>query len=102
MQYNILIADDYDINRNLVKVILHNKIEGVNFFEAENGFQVMQIISDTDIDLIILDLIMPAKDGFQVLEEIKMNDKYKEIPVIIIKSTHKDSLIVSHSIGYTS
>lgn len=86
MKFNILIADDYDTNRNLVKIVLQNKIEGVQFFEAENGFQVMEIISDTDIDLIILDLVMPEKDGFQVLEEIKVHEKYKEIPIIVNSS----------------
>ena len=86
MPYNIMIADDYDINRNLIKVILQNKIDGVNFFEAENGLHVMKIISDTDIDLIILDLVMPEKDGFQVLKEIKRNDRYKEIPIIVNSS----------------
>ena len=65
MNNNILIADDYDTNRNLIKIILKTKIEGVNFFEAENGFQVMKLISNTAIDLIILDLIMPENHPFQ-------------------------------------
>ena len=86
MQYNILIADDYDTNRNLIKIILKTKVEGVSFFEAENGFQVMKLISNTAIDLIILDLIMPEMDGFQVLEELEKDDKYKEIPVIVNSS----------------
>jgi phosphoserine phosphatase RsbU/P len=86
MSYNILIADDYDINRNLIKVILKNKIKAVNFFEAENGLEVMKIISFTDIDLIILDLVMPEKDGFEVLQEIKGSSKHKKIPIIVNSS----------------
>ena len=86
MGYNVLIADDFDVNRKLIEAFLKNRIDGINFFEAEDGVQALNIISETDIDLIILDLVMPEKGGFAVLEELSAHTAYKEIPVIVNSS----------------
>lgn len=86
MSYRILIADDATINRKLIKDILSNSIGGIDFFEAENGNEVLKILSKTSIDLILLDLVMPEMDGFETLKIIKENDQYKDIPVIVNSS----------------
>lgn len=80
---NILIADDVAMNRMLIKSILKDKIENVEYFEAVNGVEVLEIVRNNQIDLIILDLIMPIKDGFDTLEELKLSFKFKHIPVIV-------------------
>ncbi len=81
MEYNILIADDAMMNRALVKNVLFSKLEDVQFVEAENGVEVLKTVSEQDIHLIILDLIMPLKDGYETLIELKANPLYKDIPV---------------------
>lgn len=86
MEYNILIADDAMMNRALVKNVLFSKLEDVQFVEAENGVEVLKIVSEQDIHLIILDLIMPLKDGYETLIELKANPLYKDIPVIVNSS----------------
>lgn len=86
MHYNILIADDFDVNRNIIKGILRSRIENVNFFEADNGNQVMDILTEAEIDLIILDLVMPEMDGFQVLKACENHKHLSEIPVIVNSS----------------
>lgn len=83
MGYNILIVDDVFINRKLMKSVLKNSIENITFFDAEDGFEAMDIISSLNIDLVILDLMLPGKDGYEVLNDIKTNNAYKEIPVIV-------------------
>ncbi len=83
MLYKILVVDDMVVNRKLMKKVLKNSVEEVYFYEAEDGFQAIDLVREKDIDLVILDLMMPGKDGYQVLREIKGNAETKEIPVIV-------------------
>ena len=83
MLYKILVVDDMVVNRKLMKKVLKNSVEEVYFYEAEDGFQAIEMVKEKEIDLVILDLMMPGKDGYQVLREIKGNPETKEIPVIV-------------------
>lgn len=83
MSYNILIADDVFVNRKLMKLILSKKLGDLVFYEAENGIDALKIIGENEIDLIILDLMMPEKDGYEVLGELKSSNMYNDIPVIV-------------------
>ncbi len=83
MHYNVLIVDDMPVNRKLMKKVLKNSVEEVNFYEAEDGYQALEMLEKKEIDLIILDLMMPGKDGYQVLREIKGQEHLKDIPVIV-------------------
>lgn len=81
--YNILIADDVSMNRMLIRSILKNKLKDIEYFEAENGEVVLEVVKNHTIDLIILDLIMPVKDGFETLKFLKSSMLYHHIPVIV-------------------
>ncbi len=83
MHYNVLIVDDMPVNRKLMKKVLKNSVEEVTFYEAEDGFQALEMLERKEIDLIILDLMMPGKDGYQVLREIKEQEDLMDIPVIV-------------------
>jgi twitching motility two-component system response regulator PilH len=48
-------------------------------------------VKSEKIDLIILDVVMPKKNGFQVCRDIKSNDQYKNIPVIMVTSKDQES-----------
>lgn len=85
---NILVVDDVMVNRMLVKKILLNALEDINILEAEDGFKAMKIIAQNDISVVILDVMMPDKDGIEVLEEIKTSPKYKNISVIMCSAIH--------------
>lgn len=89
MGYNILIADDIPVNSHLMVAILKNALINATYFIAEDGNQTVNYIYNHDIDLIILDLLMPEKDGFEVLREIKGQDLYKEIPIIVNSALEK-------------
>lgn len=82
MNNNILIVDDMAVNRKQIKLVLKDMAE-IDFYEAEDGFQAIKEVEDHDIDLIILDLMMPGKDGFDVLRELKANLNFKDIPIIV-------------------
>ncbi len=83
MMYNILIADDVAMNRMLIRSILKSKLDNINYFEAEDGDAVIETVKHHSIDLIILDLIMPVKDGFETLQYLKSHSLYHHIPVIV-------------------
>lgn len=77
----VLIAEDDKYLRNAIRV----KLEKAGFLvvTAEDGQEAMNYL-ETDLpDVIILDLVMPVKDGFSVLEEVKSNSMTKKIPVVV-------------------
>jgi len=86
----ILICDDEVLIRNVIKEYL--LIENYEVYEAEDGFEAIEIVKQNDIDLVIMDIMMPKLDGYQAIREIK---KIKDIPCIILsaRSEEFDKLI---------
>ena len=76
---NILITDDSFIMRRWLKKIL--KDDDYKIFEAPNGNEAMAIVKSQEIDLIILDLLMPEFDGFYFLDSLKEQNIEKNIIV---------------------
>lgn len=83
MAYHILVADDASMNRILIKDILAKSLENVTFEEAINGVEVLEIVDKTEIDLIILDLVMPVMNGYETLKRLKRHPQHHDIPVIV-------------------
>jgi DNA-binding response OmpR family regulator len=77
----ILIGEDDDFLAMAYKVKLVKADFEVQI--ARDGNEIISMLSEFNPDLIILDIIMPKKDGFEALKEIKANSKWKNIPVII-------------------
>jgi len=88
----ILIVDDEPDIVNLTEKFL--KLENLETLTANNGKEAMEIIKEKHdkISLILLDIMMPGKSGYSVLEEIKTHDVYKKILVILftVKSFNED------------
>jgi DNA-binding response OmpR family regulator len=87
----VLLADDESRMRKLVKDFLSKK--DIMVLEAENGEQACDIFfSDKDIALVILDVMMPKMDGWQVVREIR---QYSKIPIIMLtaKADERDELL---------
>ena len=88
----ILIVDDEPDIVNLTEKFL--KLGGFKTLTCSNGKEAMEIISEKHeiISLVLLDIMMPGKSGYSVLEEIKSNEKYKNILVILftVKSFNED------------
>ena len=83
----ILIADDSEINRALLMEILG---DGYDYLEAENGVQAVEILRRrTDIALVLLDIVMPLMDGFDVLRIMRCYSWLDEIPVIMISAAEE-------------
>lgn len=79
----ILVADDSEINRSILSDILSGEFE---ILEAENGRQALETIEKLgrELALVLLDIIMPVMDGFQVLEGMRDGGWLDDIPVIIM------------------
>lgn len=86
MGNRILIADDININRKLIKKVLQKKIQGLEIIEAKSGDEVLRLLFTMQIDLLILDLMMPVVNGYEVLKKMQESDKLKEIPSIVISA----------------
>jgi len=86
----ILIADDIDANRNLIKSFLAD--QPVDFLEAVNGKQAIDIAQQNKPDLILMDIKMPEMDGVEATTIIKADEELKNIPVIALSasSMHED------------
>ena len=67
--YNILVVDD---DKEIVGAIeIYLKKEGYNILKAYNGKQALKVVQENEIHLILLDIMMPEKDGIETLEEIR-------------------------------
>jgi len=78
----VLVVDDDAINRKLIVKILEKK--GFEAVEAGNGVEALTALNTNDIDIILLDIVMPVMDGIEFLKQMKTNSKYIDIPVIIL------------------
>ncbi len=92
----ILIVDDEIMIRNVIKEYLEN--ESYTCIEAENGEQAIDFVKfNDDIDLIIMDIMMPKLDGFSACKEIK---KIKDIPIIVLSArTEEFDKLVGFDLG---
>jgi putative two-component system response regulator len=96
---NILIVDDDAINRMLIKAMLSHNAEIVNSItEATNGAEALDIVANNqDINLILLDIIMPVLDGKGFLKRFRSQNKNSNIPVIILTTDDSQkSEILNH------
>lgn len=84
---SIAIIEDEPDARLLLRRILHYRRK-YNIYEASNGLSGIELIRSEKPDLVLLDLMMPGVDGFQVLDTMKADDNLRHIPVIVI--TAKD------------
>lgn len=80
----ILVVDDRDDVRRAMAGLLAS--EGYEVFEASDGSQVSDRVRRHRPDLILLDIIMPVMDGFDVLEALKKDPRSKSIPVIVVSA----------------
>jgi len=92
----ILIVDDTIANLD----ILIELLDGYDVIDATNGEDALDIAQNENIDLILLDIMMPQMDGYQVCQKLKENPKTKDIPVIFITAkTDEESIEEAFDIG---
>ena len=80
-QYSLLVVDDNEMNRDLLGRRLQR--QGYRVTMAVDGRQALEIIAQEPFDLVLLDIMLPVMNGYQVLEHLKADQVLRHIPVII-------------------
>ena len=96
---NILIVDDSELNRALLSDMLSGDFD---IIEAENGVEAIKILHERELEisLMLLDIVMPEMDGFEVLAVMNKKDWIKSIPVIMISAeTSSASIDRAYDLG---
>ncbi len=86
MAYTILCADDEKEIRDVFRLYLEQS--GYNVLEAENGMQALDILKKEQVDLVLLDIMMPGIDGYRTLKIIREDNN---IPVILVSAKTAES-----------
>lgn len=85
----VLLVED---ERNLLKMYDRKfTLEGFRVLKAENGKKALEIVKTEKPAVILLDIIMPELDGFQVLERLESNPETKDIPVILLTNLNQET-----------
>ena len=94
----ILIVDDVTINLQILTNMLKN--EKYKIMSATSGEKALSLIAETLPDLILLDVVMPGIDGFQVCEQLKKDQQTCDIPIIFLTSkTETEDILKGFSVG---
>lgn len=97
-KFKLLIVDDAPINMQVAAYILEN--EGYDVAFAQNGSDALSLIKTRPFDLILLDIIMPGIDGFEVCKRLRENPETRDIPVLFLTSiADTDSLVRGFKVG---
>jgi two-component system, sensor histidine kinase and response regulator len=88
----ILIVDDQQINLRMVAGILRPL--GFELHLADDAEKALAILARESVDLILLDVLMPGRDGFDVCEEIRANATWSDIPIIFLSAANDGDLVV--------
>lgn len=85
----ILIVDDSPTHLNMMKAPFESK--GYNVFTATDGEEALEVVNAEHPDLVVLDVIMPKHNGFQVCRKIKSQETTQHIKVILLTSKNQKS-----------
>ncbi len=84
---HLLVVDDDPMNRDTLA--RHLQRQGHRVTVAENGRQALEMVSTHPFDLVLLDVMMPEMDGYEVLQRLKRDQASQDIPVIVISALHE-------------
>ncbi|MBW4679971.1 MAG: response regulator [Microcoleus vaginatus WJT46-NPBG5] len=97
-QAAVLVVDDIEANRDLLGRRL--KRHGYTVTVAEDGSQALELMQAQPFDLVLLDIMMPKMNGYQVLEQLKADSSLRHIPVIMISAVDDlDSVVKCIELG---
>jgi DNA-binding response OmpR family regulator len=89
MSKKVLVIDDEETIRKVLRIHLGNA--GYEVKEASDGEQAIEQLKKDRFDLLICDIRMPKKSGWEVLKEVRSNPETSEIPVIVLTAKNEDT-----------
>jgi DNA-binding response OmpR family regulator len=94
----VLVVDGEEVIRKLLRI--HLAKLGYEVEEAADGAEALEQLGNEGFDFLILDILIPNEDGWQVLKDVKSNLKTKDIPIIILTAKNGDSdMIKGYAMG---
>lgn len=98
----ILVAEDRDSSRELLRAMLEHS--GYSVLEAANGADAVLLVREKSPDLVLLDLQMPIKDGFDVVRELRSEPRFQFLPIVALTASamygDKDRALKNGFTGY--
>jgi CheY-like chemotaxis protein len=95
---HLLVVDDNEVNRDILS--RHLERQGHTVTMAEDGCHALEMVKTHFFDLVLLDIVMPQMNGYQVLEQLKRDDTWRDIPVIMISALDEiDSVVRCIQLG---
>jgi len=91
MNKKVLIVEDDTVLANALNLSLKDKDYDISL--ATDGKEASEMIAKIKPDLILLDLLLPVKNGFEVLREMRSNEETKNIPVVILTNFEQETSI---------
>jgi DNA-binding response OmpR family regulator len=88
----ILVVDDDPTMVKLINVNL--KLNNYSVVEATSGEQALDVLVKEPLDLVVLDIMMPGVDGWEVLKRVRNNPETEEMPVILVTAKTQDSDVI--------
>ncbi len=89
MKRKVLVVDDEEVIRKFLKIYLGKW--GYEVEEASDGEEAVERLRRENFDLLISDVLMPRKDGWEVLKEVRSNQRTRELPVILLTAKNEDT-----------
>ena len=95
----VLVVDDDEMNLQIAKRILEKKLP-CRVVTASSGEQCLEILRSQYVRVVLLDILMPDMDGIETLREIRSDEKFEELPVIMLTaSLDKDNIKKAAALG---
>jgi CheY-like chemotaxis protein len=94
----VLVADDEPAIRALCRVNL--QLEGMEVLEADNGVAALEVVAREQPDLVLLDLMMPELDGWQVAQRLASSEETRDLPIVVLSArTERQDIERAHEAG---
>ena len=87
----ILVVDDDHMVTKMVRINL--ELEGFEVVEVWDGKSAMKILKEDKTDLLVLDIMMPQMDGWEILKQLRDDDGLKDLPVVVLTAQVRDENI---------
>lgn len=81
----VLIVDDEALIRDVIKEYL--KLENIEYLEASNGYEAIDLVKNNNFDVVIMDIMMPKMDGYTAVKEIR---KFSNVPFIMLSARSEE------------
>lgn len=85
---SILIVDDNAVLRRVISVTLRKA--GHTLLTAANAAEAVQQLAETPVDLMLLDVAMPETDGLTLLRKLRMDARYRDLPIVMLTASGQD------------